>query len=548
MAGVTSRGLYAQFVLDACGIITGNRWDGWLSTSKDAALAVVATIQPTSILQGSSYYFHLPPLSNDSVDGCANAPYPVIPTFREWRFPHDQLPESWNRLVVTNLDPAVPAQSFSISNLATALQTRDATCRMSRCREGAQVAHICPQKEADWWYKNAMSTYNVGSANTLDDLSNALLLRADLHIAFDKPKFVFYPKQSSDLESPRLITHLLEASAELEHLYHNCELQSTPSSIQTYFARFAWAIFPLLDAFLTCRERHCLLVREIAEDWVDGDGFFPWEICAQYSGKRSRSPKKRRLDDGSAPNNGAGVAVDAKEELRPWKRRYPNTGDRSKWDLQDSDSIHSDARGRKRYRQCAAAIRRLLHGQENDSTTLQSRSGKPYHERPESRLRTSQDTHGPDPLANSHSLSLASPAISRAASQSALQSLSEHSNSLHDPSLSHIAQFPAPDPSLGNNATAILTKADTTSQLRCSSLAHTWLAAERLRSDPHGQWKDEQAWAEDVWKGNITLDEKSARNWLELCGAEFQEVTGTQWVGGEHDVSRTGSMKEKTGK
>ena len=31
----TSRGLYAHYALQACGIVAGNCWDGWLSEVKD---------------------------------------------------------------------------------------------------------------------------------------------------------------------------------------------------------------------------------------------------------------------------------------------------------------------------------------------------------------------------------------------------------------------------------------------------------------------------------------------------------------------------------
>ena len=59
----TGCGLYAQYALEACGIITGNRWEGWLSEVKDPGAS--ARINTTSILRKSSYYFHLPPLQRD---------------------------------------------------------------------------------------------------------------------------------------------------------------------------------------------------------------------------------------------------------------------------------------------------------------------------------------------------------------------------------------------------------------------------------------------------------------------------------------------------
>lgn len=53
------------------------------------------------------------------------------------------------------------------------------------------------------------------------------------------------------------------------------------------------------------------------------------------------------------------------------------------------------------------------------------------------------------------------------------------------------------------------------------TLAHTWLAQERLRSDIHDKWEEEKSWAKKVWKGNVTLDGEEARKWLEVCGVGF---------------------------
>jgi len=83
-----------------------------------------------------------------------------------------------------------------------------------------------------------MSRYNKNSASIFDDLSNTILLRADLHIAFDNLKFVFVLKPFS-LRSPQLVIHLMKASSELKHLYHNRLLQPMRFSIELLFARFA---------------------------------------------------------------------------------------------------------------------------------------------------------------------------------------------------------------------------------------------------------------------------------------------------------------------
>lgn len=80
---ITRQGLYAQFALDACGIIAGNRWDGSLSESKYLTPAI--KIEPNSLLMQTEYYFHLPIHDSATL-------YPVVPNFRQWRFPHNNLP------------------------------------------------------------------------------------------------------------------------------------------------------------------------------------------------------------------------------------------------------------------------------------------------------------------------------------------------------------------------------------------------------------------------------------------------------------------------
>lgn len=313
------QGLYAGYALQACGIIAGNRWDGWLSEAKDHDPSI--RIDSGSVLDKNSYYFHLPSPSSDGDAGRLDLPYPIVPTFREWRFPHDHLPDLWQQASSVDSDFAAPEQSYATSNLTLALQARDVSCRITGCKEGTQVAHICPQKEAEWWYENDMSRYNLGPANTLDDLSNALLLRTDLHIAFDKPKFVFVPKPSSDLEKkPRFVIHLVEASAELEFLYHNRALHPLYSSVETLFARFAWSIFPLLDAFLTCRERRRLLLANENAAPSDDDGFVAWERCAQFSRKRSQSPKKRKPDSMPSVDDNINLTMES-GDLRARKKQ-----------------------------------------------------------------------------------------------------------------------------------------------------------------------------------------------------------------------------------
>ncbi|KAF2023443.1 hypothetical protein EK21DRAFT_80903 [Setomelanomma holmii] len=280
-------GLLAQFAIDACTIIAGDYAGsrGWLSLSHDGS----ASIDPTSTLRERSYYFHL---------NAAEDPYPIVPNFRHWKYPHDRLPPHWQQLT-HDTDPASSSVTLAPSNLTTALLMRDGSCRLSACREQLQVAHVVPQSELDWWKENDMSRYNTGSTATLDDTPNALLLRADLHIAFDKPRVALVPKPATD-GNMRLVAHLLEYSPELEHLYHNRELHPTAVGVDMLYARFAWSVFTLLDAFLECKIDRRLTLRASDARLADARGFVTAVNCEPFSSavarRRSQSPKKRKPD------------------------------------------------------------------------------------------------------------------------------------------------------------------------------------------------------------------------------------------------------------
>ncbi|KAF2820871.1 hypothetical protein CC86DRAFT_374153 [Ophiobolus disseminans] len=279
-------GLFAQFAIDACAIIAGDYacGRGRLSLSRDGSVS----IDPTSTLRERSYYFHL--------DAADDDPYPIVPNFRQWKYPHDRLPPHWQQLS-PDTNPTSSSVTLAPSNLTTALLLRDGSCRLSGCREQLQVAHVVPQSELDWWKENDMSRYNTGSTATLDDTANALLLRADLHIAFDKPRVALVPKPAAD-DSMRLVAHLLEYSPEIGHLYHNRELHPTAVGVDMLYARFAWSVFTLLDAFLECKIDRRLTLRASDVRLADARGFVTPANCELFSStaarRRSQSPKKRK--------------------------------------------------------------------------------------------------------------------------------------------------------------------------------------------------------------------------------------------------------------
>ena len=307
-------GLFAQFALDACAIIAGNRFNGWLSTSRNPDEAHNTRVDAGSTLVARSYYYHLD--RDEEIDG-PDGPYRIVPNFREWRFPHGQIPTHWEQLPE---NPTSQESTVTRSNLTLALKVRDGTCRISGYTEELQVAHIVPQAELDWWMANSMSQYNRSLTSSMDDTGNAILLQASLHVAFDRPRFVFVPKPSGDDSEMRLVLHLLEPSAEFEHLYHNRELHPSDVGVEMLFARFAWTLFPLLEAFLSCKEDRRLTVRTTSHDQILDRGYFSAAACERFSisssRKRSVSPKKRKPDEGAIDSHGV-ADVDIRKHIQP---------------------------------------------------------------------------------------------------------------------------------------------------------------------------------------------------------------------------------------
>src|SRR5258706_15227609 len=81
-------GLHACYALAACGVVAGNRWDGWLSEHRhrqgdgdESTRINFSATDRDKMLDKHSYYFHLPDDDDDDDDN-ARSPYPIVPTFR----------------------------------------------------------------------------------------------------------------------------------------------------------------------------------------------------------------------------------------------------------------------------------------------------------------------------------------------------------------------------------------------------------------------------------------------------------------------------------
>jgi len=148
----------------------------------------------------------------------------------------------------------------------------------------------------EWFNNSGLSVYNVNQMlsrkNSINDISNAISLRWDVHKAFDDKKFVLVPKED------KWVIHFLAPTKDLGRLYHNTEAK-IPSNlaITNLLVRFAWLIFhslKLLDGLgrrrLRLRIEENGQVLEVSKDVELQD----WHIAQARSVSRSASPKKRR--------------------------------------------------------------------------------------------------------------------------------------------------------------------------------------------------------------------------------------------------------------
>lgn len=129
-------GIHYDTAHTTCGVLAGNRWDGYFSLDRDSRTRV----QPPAdgILRERAYFFCLPPSSDPST---STDPYPIVARFRDWRFPHRNLPPCWERLRPRFREGA----HGSVRR-----------CIFTDCGLSLDAAHLVPVKESSWYDDNGM--------------------------------------------------------------------------------------------------------------------------------------------------------------------------------------------------------------------------------------------------------------------------------------------------------------------------------------------------------------------------------------------------------
>ncbi|UKZ72268.1 uncharacterized protein TrAtP1_013210 [Trichoderma atroviride] len=285
--GAVVFGIHHQTALTACQITAGNVFQAGYFAA-DSAGGQKERVSLDGLLTKNSYYF--------IVDG--NVKYPIVPSFKDWEFPHGQVPDLWP----------------TISHHGPIAVDISVTCRMSGVSYAINRAHLVPQEESVWYLQNGMAVYG-GDINCKE---NILPLRKDLHKCFDDRWFAIVPKLTTG--GTQYVSHILARQAsELWPTYQNLIIRGLTSASKPYlFARFAWAVLLRVKPFVTQGfQRHVIRVHvdnnesslvEYKEEIMTGI-----QLQAHYGGGGSKAatPLKRKTD---ARDELGGLEDDSSEE------------------------------------------------------------------------------------------------------------------------------------------------------------------------------------------------------------------------------------------
>lgn len=136
-------GIHLGTVLLACRLVACNEFNGFLTKDRNGIQQI--TKSEDSVLEPGIYFFHVRPPQPDIYR------YPIYPSFKEWRYPHNSVPNSW---VGSWTRTTVPSIIDSTSNNSIAVIARDKKCCVSGYQDGLERAHLCPQAEKEWFTEN----------------------------------------------------------------------------------------------------------------------------------------------------------------------------------------------------------------------------------------------------------------------------------------------------------------------------------------------------------------------------------------------------------
>lgn len=143
--------------------------------------------------------------------------------------------------------------------------------------------------------RNLMFNFNLNGALSHQyvtcDIANCLRLRQDLHTLFDTKSFTIVPKNATP------VVHFLVQGASYCKEYHN--RPTSPLSVNPAFlyARFAWAILPLIVNFARRREVRITVYNEDTTSWENTTA---GEVAKKALADSTPKKRRRRARDDDA--------------------------------------------------------------------------------------------------------------------------------------------------------------------------------------------------------------------------------------------------------
>jgi hypothetical protein len=350
-------GVHAGLAFTAMCVIQGNVQDGFFSPFRDYEKAKTHDTTrldfnlqniDTVIVNRQLYWHpsrrHGPTLIADPECKSGLDAYPVVACFKDWIYPHENKDQDVELpITFQNLRRPTPGNSHSSSNEQINIHDRDCgICRLTRTTLATQCCHVIPKDMYQWYVDNGMRRYGRSSSpdpsrdnreppigRGVNDVNNLMLLTATMHRAFEVPNFLFNPVLNPSTGERDFIAYLLEPIPEFEIEWHGRLTDGINNPPQFMYARFAWAIFQLIQAFTCCSVHHALLITHRSENG---------QLTYKLGSSSDRAPRKTTPRSNSS-NKNSSTALPVDNQIREADVRIGHDGSSDN----ESDDSHLES-------------------------------------------------------------------------------------------------------------------------------------------------------------------------------------------------------------
>lgn len=202
---------------------------------------------------------------------------------------------------------------------------RDVACYVTGHIDYREAAHLCPKAENEWFKKNRMRKYcrnqMLPPEYLLDDGRNAIALRMDIHRAFDDRKFILTPGEKP---TDDWMVRFIQPTADCGFHYHGASVKLNAEVAPEFLlVRFAWAIFPCIQDFLTGTVLRKVSILKLTEEGEE-EAVERWN---QVEMQKHLRPQRRPRSE-SPPISISEASASHSPNYHPQKTRYDDSPSR----------------------------------------------------------------------------------------------------------------------------------------------------------------------------------------------------------------------------